>query len=208
MNDRRPVRPHETDKGRSEDGREMCEVDEEDEDSFRYKAMEHGRKQELGQDGADQEEDAFERWMRPFNPDVERSDEESAIAENHEEAEEEGLIPKVKKVVTKPTPEEVERHMATRIPFREWCPHCVAGKSKIDPHLKRSRDERAVAKISLDYMYMATGKQEEQMGMPILVGREEKSRWHMAAVVPSKGKCAHAIRKVEDIWTIWGTREL
>ena len=39
--------------------REMCEVDE---------------------------EDAFDRWMRPFNPDVERSDEESAIAESHEEA--------------------------------------------------------------------------------------------------------------------------
>ena len=48
-------------------------------------------------------------------------------------------------------------------------------------------------------MYMTTGKQEEQMGMPILVGREEKSGWYMAAVVPSKGRCAHAVRKVEEM---------
>ena len=158
MSGREPVRPQDASKGGNDDGREMCEVDEED------------------------EEDAFDRWMRPFNPDVEGRDEEGVIAENHEEAEEEGLIPKIKKVVTKPTPEEVERHMVTHIPFREWCPHCVAGKSKIDPHLKRSRDERAIPKISLGYMYMTTGKQEEQMGMPILVGREEKSGWRMAAV--------------------------
>ena len=48
-------------------------------------------------------------------------------------------------------------------------------------------------------MYMTTGKREEQMGMPILVGREEQSGWYMAAVVPSKGKCAHAVQKVEDM---------
>ena len=103
-----------------------------------------------------------------------------------EEGAEEGLIPKIKKITTKPTAEEVEQHMATHIPFREWCPHCVAGKSKIDPHLKGNKEERTIPKISLDYMYMTTGKQEEQMGMPILVGREEKSGWYMAAVVPSK----------------------
>ena len=35
--------------------------------------------------------------------------------------------------------------------------------------------------------------------MPILVGREEKSGWYMAAVVPSKGRCAHAVKKVEEM---------
>ena len=137
------VRPYGRGREGYDNGREMCEVDE---------------------------EDAFDRMMRPFNPDVEESDEGDAIAESHEETEEEGLIPKIKKVVVKPTQEEVERHMVTHIPFREWCPHCVMGKSKTDPHLKRSRDERIVPKLSLDYMYMTTGKQEEQMGMPILVG--------------------------------------
>ena len=94
---------------------------------------------------------------------------------DHGEEEEEGLVPKIKKVVPKPTPEEVEKHMASHIPFREWCPHFVAGKSKTDPRLR--------------------GKREQQMGM-ILVGREENSGWHMAAAVPSKGTCAHAARKL------------
>ena len=62
--------------------------------------------------------------------------------EDHEGApEEEGLIPKIKKVLAKPTAAEIEQHMATHIPFREWCPHCVAGKSKIDPHLKGKKGE-------------------------------------------------------------------
>ena len=90
------------------------------------------------------------------------------------ELDEEGLIPKTKKITTKPTEEEVEQHMATHIPFRDWCPYCVAGKSKIDPHLKGNKGQRTTPKISLDYMYMTTGKQDEQIGMPILVGREEQ----------------------------------
>ena len=125
-----------------------------------------------------------------------RAEEQNRDGGDHERAaEEEGLIPRTKKVVKEPTAEEVERHMATHIPFRDWCPHCVAGKSKTDPHFKGNKGERTVPKISLDYMYMTTGKQEEQMGMPILVGREEQSGWYMAAVVPSKGKCAHAVQK-------------
>ena len=127
--------------------REVCEVDEED-----------------------QEEDAFNRWMRPFDQNEEEASKGNTGAEDHGEPVEEGLIPKVKKVVAKPEQMEVEQHMATHIPFREWCSHCVAGKSKIDPHTKGSRDERTVPKVSLDYMYMTSGKQEGQMGMPILVG--------------------------------------
>ena len=37
------------------------------------------------------------------------------------------------------------------------------------------------------------------MGIPILVGKEEKSGWYMAAVVPSKGRCTHAVRKIEEM---------
>ena len=103
MNGREPVRPHNSVRKESEEGREICEM----EDLQGHKAMEHERKHEEDRDSTD-----------------------------HGEAEEEGLIPKIKRRVTKPTPEEVEQHMVTHIPFREWCPHCVAGKSKTDPHLR------------------------------------------------------------------------
>ena len=106
-----------------------------EEDLLGHKAMEHERKHELDRDSAD-----------------------------HGEAEEEGLIPKLKKIVTKPTPEEVERHMVKHIPFREWCQNCVAGKSKTDPHLKGGKDEKAIPKISLDYMYMTTGNRRSRWG--------------------------------------------
>merc|ERR1711873_84906 len=102
------------------------------------------------------DEDAFEY----------KAEELDRGSDDHKEgANEEGLIPKIKKILAKPTAEEVEQHMATHIPFREWCPHCVAGKSKIDPHIKGSKGQRTIPKISLDYMYMTTGKQEEQMDM-------------------------------------------
>ena len=46
------------------------------------------------------------------------------------------------------------------------------------------------------------------MGMPILVGKEEQSGWYMAAVVPSKGKCTHAVQKVEEMMDSLGYTKL
>ena len=65
------------------------------------------------------------RPVRPRRSKYEREmcevDEEG---EDHEGgAEGEGLVPKIKKIVAKPTAAEVEQHMATHIPFRDWCPH-------------------------------------------------------------------------------------
>ena len=73
VNGGKPVRPQD---GRKENRRrEVCEV------------------------GEEEEEDAFNRWMRPFNPYEEEEGKGNTEADNHGGAEEEGLIPKVKKVV-------------------------------------------------------------------------------------------------------------
>ena len=90
VNGATPVRPQETRKIGSSIEREMCDVDEEDERLPGYKATEHEWKHEMDEGKPD-----------------------------HGEEEEEGLVPKIKKIVAKPTPEEVERHMASHIPFRE-----------------------------------------------------------------------------------------
>ena len=76
----------------------------------------------------DGEDDVFGSRVEEQNRDGE--DREGA-------AEEEGLIPRIKKVVTMPTAAEVEQHMATHIPFRDWCPHCVAGKEQDRPAPQR-----------------------------------------------------------------------
>ena len=80
-----------------------------------------------------------------------RSEEE----ENEGEATQEGVRAKIKIVSDKPSKREVEEHMATHIPFRSWCPHCVRGKSKSTPRAKRKEgEEEEVPVISVDYMYM------------------------------------------------------
>ena len=33
-----------------------------------------------------------------------------------------------------PSQREIEDHMANHIPFRSWCPFCVAGKAVSGPH--------------------------------------------------------------------------
>ena len=81
MSGRETVRPHDAGKERNDDGREMCEIDEEDEDTFGHKAAERTGKCE------EDEAIAFDR-MRPFSPDVEESEEGGVIAEDQEEAEE------------------------------------------------------------------------------------------------------------------------
>ena len=42
----------------------------------------------------------------------------------------EGQEANVPKYGFRPTPEEVERHNATHVPFRNWCAFCVAEKAK------------------------------------------------------------------------------
>ena len=107
--------------------------------------------------------------------------------------------------------------MATHIPFRAWCPHCVAGKGKCQPHFRGSGEEVGTPTIAFDYMYMKSelssraegaeeGREEvlggdesvtrHRQGMPILVARDNKTGWFMSEVVPSKGKCAHAVSSI------------
>ena len=80
----------------------MCEVD--DEDLFGYKATEKEWRHALDGEGR------------------------AELEKQEEGAEEEGVKARVKIVNDKPSRREIEEHMATHIPFRSWCPHCVRGK--------------------------------------------------------------------------------
>ena len=64
-----------------------------------------------------------------------------------------------------------------------------------------------VPEIHLDYMYMTSANTKEQLGMPILVAKDRKSGWTMAVVVPNKGKCAHAVRRIEGMLDVLGYKK-
>ena len=54
-----------------------------------------------------------------------------------------------------PSRQEALEHNCTHIPFRDWCPHCVRGKAKGNPHFaKRDREESEVPIVAMDYAFM------------------------------------------------------
>ena len=66
------------------------------------------------------------------------SDPGDADKEDRSEAEpEEAVSPLHCRRVYAPTPEEVRVHRLTHLPFREWCPECVAGAADDHPHHRR-----------------------------------------------------------------------
>ena len=50
----------------------------------------------------------------------------------------------------RPSIVEVDKHNATHIPFRSWCPYCVAGKAKNNLHWKRKEKISGVNMVQID----------------------------------------------------------
>ena len=67
---------------------------------------------------------------------------------------EEGEQARTMNVGHKPSVEEVNMHNLTHIPFRSWCPFCVAGKAKDNPHNRVEDQEAGVNIIDMDYMFL------------------------------------------------------
>ena len=73
-----------------------------------------------------------------------------------ETGEEEARNVKSAPIPTLPSEAEVAQHRLTHRPFRSWCPHCVRGKGRCDPH-KRSgqKDEQSgIPKIASDHFFV------------------------------------------------------
>ena len=74
----------------------------------------------------------------------------------------EGQDAKVACVPCMPTQEEVDAHNATHVPFRSWCPFCVAGKAKANPHFKKDSERAKIENtVSLDYAFIGDAAQAE-----------------------------------------------
>ena len=62
-----------------------------------------------------------------------------------------------------PSRQEVIEHNITHCPFRSWCPECVMGKSKCDPHTTTSQDsERGVPLVAMDYAFMSDRMKDKE----------------------------------------------
>ncbi len=139
----------------------------------------------------------------PVRPQDERLGTED---EEETDSEEEGQEAKVRREEELPSKEEVRKHMATHVPFRSWCPFCVAGKAKNNQHRKQEKEDERIPTVSVDYMYMNDDREREgrkdrddrELGMPIMVIKDRKTRAVYAHVVPAKGNNQHAVKKLSQ----------
>lgn len=59
--------------------------------------------------------------------------------------------PKSMRVPHMPTEAEVREHETTHIPYRSWCPSCIAGRGRDRRHKKKRRGRKRVATIHIDF---------------------------------------------------------
>ena len=82
---------------------------------------------------------------------------EEAQGRESGQAEGESRVPIFKRNPKDPTTEEITAHAKTHFPYRSWCPHCVRGRGRNDPH-KRTPDDkkgRAWPMLAIDYGYFS-----------------------------------------------------
>ena len=73
--------------------------------------------------------------------------------------------PALKKIPETVSIDEYNQHMITHLPFRSWCDHCVAGKSREDDHKKREPlDKQAIPRVSLDYCFLGRVLSNPEVG--------------------------------------------
>ena len=85
-----------------------------------------------------------------------------------------------------PSAEEWRQHRLTHWPYRSWCPVCVAARAVEDAHRLRGPPAEADGpEVHWDYCFLRNRPGETTV--PVLVGKDRKTRCFVAHVVPGKG---------------------
>ena len=97
-----------------------------------------------------------------------------------------------------PSQEEIDEHMTTHLPYRNWCTHCVRGKGKSADHKQQMQDERIIPEFHMDYLFMGTAAvkaSKDDKAATILGVKMKDRKAHMATVVPKKGASMEFVAK-------------
>ena len=98
---------------------------------------------------------------------------------------EEGREVKTKRGPKPPSETEWRKHRITHLPFRAWCPECVAAKAADAAHpARRPVEESEVPECHWDYCFMRNKTGEKSV--PVLVGKDGNTKCFFAHVVPGK----------------------
>ena len=124
-------------------------------------------------------------------------------------AAEEGVKHKVTRDPGEPSESERSMHELTHIPFRSWCPHCVRGRGKSNPHSSKPVSEGGTDKmptIEIDYCFQK--KEEEARHITTLVLKESPSGCIGSIVAPSKGRDDYVVRRIIQTMKQWGNQKV
>ena len=157
-------------------------------------------------------ENAYEEMIAAEEGEEEEEERGEEKEENARE-EEEGRAPVSRRGPAAPSKQEMEEHMATQIPFRDWCFHCMAGRGRNDPH-RSGRDDRKedqAPTVAMDYGFLKSKSKDEEGAEeapaegsaevvggkcgPMLVIKDAKEDNMFATVVPAKGPARPWIAK-------------
>ena len=107
---------------------------------------------------------------------------------------EEADAPKVHSRIYTPSPDEFNKHCATHLPYRNWCPICVKAKRKNPSHRKTDAGQhKHVPVLSMDYMFM--NEKTDDYNFPILVLRDSGSEGVLASFVKREGNYSEYVSK-------------
>ena len=102
---------------------------------------------------------------------------------------EEATASKAMRAPIKPTPEMIENHNVSHIPFRDWRVYCVRGQAKSCGHFaQKGKENEQIPTISMDYGFFGSeGDGGADSGHPILICKDRISKKRASIPVPSKG---------------------
>ena len=148
--------------------------------------------------------------VRPLEREVgEVDNEDFEEIEFEEHASEEAQLPEVLRDPGAPTKKELEEHNTTHLPFRSWCPHCVAGKAQDRPHKmnKSAQMDKQLPEVVFDYGFFG-GKEDEET-LAVQVARDRRTQMIFANVVPRKGMIhEHGAKSMVDDLAKLGYHEI
>ena len=106
-----------------------------------------------------------------------------------------------------PTREEIARHNLTHLPYRAWCPHCLAARRPNSHHTASpsSRAGRTVPVFVADYCF---SRKPEETLLTGLVGKLYPSNAYFASICDSKGPDDSVVDRLSDFFRNTGITKL
>ena len=94
-----------------------------------------------------------------------------------------------------PTAAQVAAHNITHLPYRPWCPHCVAARRPNSHHRSSSSEsQRDTPLLVADYCFIRDNNDDDCA--TVLVARLYPSRATLATMVDAKGPEANAVSRL------------